>query len=58
VNILNKQSRQPTSDGLPAWGLGVGLITPHRKNFLSRNISKRLGPGLILWYDLSNGRRT
>jgi hypothetical protein len=31
ANILNKQSRQPTRDGPPAWGLSVGLTTPHRK---------------------------
>jgi exonuclease III len=24
---------------------------------LLRNVSKRLGPGLILWHDLSNGKR-
>jgi hypothetical protein len=29
ANILNKQSR--TRGGPPAWGLGVGLTTPHRK---------------------------
>jgi hypothetical protein len=28
ANILNKQ---PTRGGPPAWGLGVGLTTPHRK---------------------------
>jgi hypothetical protein len=31
VNILNKQSRTPDMGGPPAWGLGVGLTTPHRK---------------------------
>jgi hypothetical protein len=31
ANILNKQSRQPTRGGPPAWGLGVGLTTLHRK---------------------------
>jgi hypothetical protein len=29
VNILNKES---TRGGLPAWGLGEVLKTPHRKN--------------------------
>jgi hypothetical protein len=34
----------------------VGLTTPHRKKFLLLlNVSKRLGPGLIIWHDLSNG---
>jgi hypothetical protein len=32
ANILNKQSGQPTMGGTPAWGLGVVLTTPHRKN--------------------------
>jgi hypothetical protein len=45
--------------GPPAWGLGVVLTTTHRKNFLLlRNVSKRLGPGLMLWYDLSYGKGT
>jgi hypothetical protein len=34
ANILNKQSRQPTRGGPSAWGLGVGLTTPHRKNIM------------------------
>jgi hypothetical protein len=30
--------------------LGVGLPTPHRKKkYVLRHVSKRLGPGLILW---------
>jgi hypothetical protein len=34
----------------------MGLTTPHRKHFLLlRNVSNRVGPGLILWHDLSNG---
>jgi hypothetical protein len=28
ANVLNKQ---PTRGGPPAWGLGVGLTTPHRR---------------------------
>jgi hypothetical protein len=56
ANILNKQSK---GGGLPAWRLGVGLRTPHHKTFLLlQNVSKCLGPGLILWHDLSNGKRT
>jgi hypothetical protein len=31
ANILNKQSRRVDKGGPPAWGLGVGLTTPHRK---------------------------
>jgi hypothetical protein len=37
ANILNKQSR----GGPPAWGLGVGLTTPHRKNKLVTKILKK-----------------
>jgi hypothetical protein len=33
ATILNKQSRQPTSGGLPAWGLGEVVTNPHRKNW-------------------------
>jgi hypothetical protein len=31
ANILNKQSWTADKGGPPAWGLGVGLTTPHRK---------------------------
>ena len=31
ANILNKQSRQPTRGGPPAWGLSEVLTTPRRK---------------------------
>jgi hypothetical protein len=58
-NILKKQSRTADKGWPSSLGLGVGLITPHRKNFLLlRNVSKRFGSGLILWQDLSNGKRT
>jgi hypothetical protein len=52
ANILNKQ---PTRGGPPAWWLGVGLTTPHCKNFLLlRNVSKRVGPGPILWFKVGS----
>jgi hypothetical protein len=33
ANILNKQSRTADKGEPPVSGLGVGLTTPHRKNF-------------------------
>jgi len=55
---LNKQSRT-TKKGCLAWGLGVGLTTPRRKNInVLRNVSELLAPGLILWHELSNWKLT
>jgi hypothetical protein len=31
ADILNKQSQKADKGGPPAWGLGVGLTTPHHK---------------------------
>jgi hypothetical protein len=59
ANILNKQSRTAVKGSSSSLGFGVGPTTLHRKNFLLlRNVSKRLGPGLILWHVLSNGKMT
>jgi len=33
VNLLNKQSQTADKGGPPAWGLNVGLQTPHHKKF-------------------------
>jgi hypothetical protein len=42
-----------------ARGLGEGLTTHCENQCLLRNISRQnLGPGLIIWYDLSNERGT
>ena len=60
MNILNKQSR--TADKAWSSSLGVGRganISSPLKRMLLRNIHRqRLGPGLIIWYDLSNERGT
>jgi len=59
ANVLNKQSRKPTRGWSPSLGVGRGANNSHsKKSNLLRNVSKRLGPGLILWHDLSNGKRT
>ena len=46
--------------GPPGWEFGEVLTTPHHKNkrIILRVVYKSLGPGRILWYDLSNGERT
>jgi hypothetical protein len=31
IDIILSSRGQTTSGGPPAWGLGVGLTTPHRK---------------------------
>jgi hypothetical protein len=41
ANILKSSSGQPTRGCPPAWGLGVGLTTPHLKNFLVTKIHKK-----------------
>jgi len=40
ANVLNKQSRQPTTGGPPAWGFGEVLTTPPGEKSLLRNIHK------------------
>jgi hypothetical protein len=57
------QSIKETFLGVKGWysSLGDGREANNpspQKIILLRNVSKRLGPGLILWYDLSNGKRT
>jgi hypothetical protein len=38
VNILNKQSRTIDKGGPLAWGLGVGLTTPHSRKVIRCNM--------------------
>ena len=58
ANILNKQSRT-AGKGWPSslgFGRGANNSSP-LKRILLRNIhTESLGPGQILWYDLSNGK--
>jgi hypothetical protein len=59
VNILNKQSRTADKGWSSRLGVGRGANNPSQQKSNSlRNISKRLGLELILWHDLSNGKRT
>jgi hypothetical protein len=57
---IEKSSRgQQKRGGPPVWGLGVRPTTLHHKNVsLLQNFSKHLRPGLILWHNLSNGKKT
>jgi hypothetical protein len=41
ANVLNKQYRTAARCGTPAWGLGKGLTTPHRKNSVSYEMLHR-----------------
>jgi hypothetical protein len=52
---IEKAVADSRQGGPPAWGLGEEQTT-HRENVpLLRNIHRQsIGPGLILWYDLSN----
>ena len=58
ANILKKQSRTADKGWSSSLGLGEVLTTPHRKNISSYETFTSLGPGLILGYDISNGKRT
>jgi hypothetical protein len=52
VTILNKQSRQSTRGGPPAWRLGEVLTTPHHKNLIMlQNIQRSSGIRLTLQYN-------
>jgi hypothetical protein len=60
ANVLNKQSRAADKGWSSSLGVGRGANNPSPENVsLLRNIQRQsLGPGLILWYDLSNERGT
>jgi hypothetical protein len=54
VNILNKQSQTADTGQPSSLRVDWGLTTLHRKKqSLSQNVTYRLGPGWILWHDLS-----
>jgi hypothetical protein len=56
---LNKKSWTAEKGWSSSLGLGKGLTTHCENESLLRNIYRQsLGPGLILWYDLSNERGT
>ena len=60
ANILNEQSRIANKGWSSSLGVGRGAnISSLLKRILLRNIHRQsLGPGLILWYDLSKERGT
>jgi hypothetical protein len=59
ANILNKQSRTADEGWSSSLGVGRGANNSLLKCILLRNIHRQsLGPGLILWYDLSDERGT
>jgi len=55
ANIFNFSRGQPTRGGPPTFGRGANNSSPWERIVL-RNINEGFGPGLILWYDLSNGQ--
>ena len=58
ANILNKQSLTADKVWSSSLGVGRGDKSSPRKLDLQRNMNTCLGPGLILWYDLSKEKGT
>ena len=59
ANISNKQSRTADKGWSSSLGLDDVLTTPYLKTYHVMNVrTESLGPGLIFWYDLSNGKGT
>ena len=60
ANIMNKQSRAADKGWSSSLGVRRGANNSSLlKRILLRNIHRQsFGPGLILWYDLSNERGT
>jgi hypothetical protein len=59
ANILNKESWTADSVWSSTFGVGRGVSKTLRKKLaLLRNAHTFLGPGLILWYELRNGKET
>jgi hypothetical protein len=55
--ILNKQLRTAEKGRSSSLSVGLGFNNPTQNCNLLRNVSKRLRPGLILWYYQSEGKR-
>jgi hypothetical protein len=54
ANVLNKQSRTADKGLYSSLGVRLGANNPYRKNQITlRNIRHSLGPGRIIWHDLS-----
>ena len=59
ANISTKRPHKPKRGGPPACELGELLTTLLTvKTGLVTNVYMRLGPGMILWYHLGNGKGT
>jgi len=58
ANILNKQLWTADKGWSSNLGVGQGTNISSLKSVMLQNISWCLGPGLILWYDLRNGKWT
>ena len=56
VNILNMQSQTADKGWSYSFGVGRGANnnSPQKRTLLRNVHTESLGPGLILWYDLSN----
>jgi hypothetical protein len=59
ANILNKQSGIAGKGRYSSLGIGRGANNSPLKRIMLLNVhTESLGPGLIIWYDLSDGKWT
>jgi len=60
ANILNKQSWTADKGWSSSMGVerGANISSPLKCTVLQTVYKESLGPGLIIWYNLSNGKGT